>query len=369
MLGEVEQQTAIGAIAAAAFDPRAWPGALEWLERVGHGWCTQILGISSAGLQFNLGHRIPEELNDEFVRRGGTDAAVNLRMRVYGHRAYALLQDRDLATTDEIRQSAFYNEFLYPADNAAVCGARLPDIGDTQICLGVVRGKKQADLDLAEDAMLSLLKAVHDSLRISAAIEHRGTELLSNALSGLNLTAFIIDNSARVVGLTPGAEALAQGGNLLRLVQSRIRAADHSSDSALQAALSVACAKPNLSCRSLAARLHLRSLRGKEEWVEIAPLPSPGLSRLFGPVAVLIVKPRAVLPDAQLFRKRFNFSHSEAEIVEMLVAGKSLALIAEERAVSLGTVRAQLKSIFAKTDVNRQSELVALFHREMLRQA
>ena len=43
-----------------------------------------------------------------------------------------------------------------------------------------------------------------------------------------------------------------------------------------------------------------------------------------------------------------------------MVAGKTADEIAEERGVSVGTVRTQLKALLQKTETDRQAELVRL---------
>jgi DNA-binding CsgD family transcriptional regulator len=365
MLTEDEQQAAIHAIAEAAFDPREWTHALSWIAKAGEGWCAQVIGISPHGVQFHAAHGVTPEMTDEFDRRGGTNPAINPRARVLSQDVYAVCRDHDLAAPEELRRSEFVNDFLYRTGGHNILGVHLPSVGDTAACLIVSRNRRRLDRELHEGQFGLLLRTTHDALRLSAAIDGRGVELVRNALSGLALTAFIVDNSRRVVGLTPRAEALAREGNLLRLTRTGIEAADLQADTAFQTALAMSCAKPNSARHPVATKLNLRSLSGSTECVEIAPLPPQDFSLRFGPVAVVVVKAKPKNSGTDFLRKRFALSVAETQIVEGLLAGNSLAEIAEKRAVSPGTVRSQLKSIFAKTEVRRQSELVALLYREM----
>ncbi len=54
----------------------------------------------------------------------------------------------------------------------------------------------------------------------------------------------------------------------------------------------------------------------------------------------------------------YELTQSEAELLLRMVHGETLAEISEARNVTLHTVRAQLKSVFAKTDTNRQASLI-----------
>ena len=56
----------------------------------------------------------------------------------------------------------------------------------------------------------------------------------------------------------------------------------------------------------------------------------------------------------------FGLSRAEAAVVALLVAGRGLDEIADERRVSLVTVRNQMKSALAKFGVSRQVELVSV---------
>ncbi|MGH8459898.1 MAG: helix-turn-helix transcriptional regulator, partial [Nevskiales bacterium] len=59
----------------------------------------------------------------------------------------------------------------------------------------------------------------------------------------------------------------------------------------------------------------------------------------------------------------FGMTPAEAELATQLAAGRSLDQIADKREVAMSTVRAQTKSVLAKTETNRQAELVSLVAR------
>ncbi len=54
----------------------------------------------------------------------------------------------------------------------------------------------------------------------------------------------------------------------------------------------------------------------------------------------------------------YGLTQSEAELLLRMVHGETLAEVSEARGVTMHTVRAQLKSVFAKTDTNRQASLI-----------
>lgn len=59
-------------------------------------------------------------------------------------------------------------------------------------------------------------------------------------------------------------------------------------------------------------------------------------------------------------RARFDFTEAQARLALFLAEGGTIAEYATAMGVKLSTVRTHLKSIFAKTGVNRQTELAIL---------
>jgi DNA-binding CsgD family transcriptional regulator len=65
-------------------------------------------------------------------------------------------------------------------------------------------------------------------------------------------------------------------------------------------------------------------------------------------------------PPAAILAKTFRLTPAEAKLASVIARGASPKIAAGELKISRETVRNQLKSVFAKTDTHRQSELVAL---------
>ena len=65
-------------------------------------------------------------------------------------------------------------------------------------------------------------------------------------------------------------------------------------------------------------------------------------------------------PPAAILAKAFHLTPSEAKLACIIARGAPPDTAARELKISRETARNQLKSVFAKTDTHRQSELVAL---------
>jgi DNA-binding CsgD family transcriptional regulator len=65
-------------------------------------------------------------------------------------------------------------------------------------------------------------------------------------------------------------------------------------------------------------------------------------------------------PPAAILARTFRLTPAEAKLASVIARGASPEIAAGELKISRETARNQLKSVFAKTDTHRQSELVAL---------
>ena len=65
-------------------------------------------------------------------------------------------------------------------------------------------------------------------------------------------------------------------------------------------------------------------------------------------------------PQPALLEALFDLTPTEAKVASLLVQGQSVVEIAKAQEVKQNSVRTQLKSVFAKTGVHRQAELVGL---------
>jgi DNA-binding CsgD family transcriptional regulator len=92
----------------------------------------------------------------------------------------------------------------------------------------------------------------------------------------------------------------------------------------------------------------------------LAQEESDGIVDLAGPYALVVLKSLDVEGplSGTLLHDLYGLTPAETRLSIMLLQGATLSEIAEWASVSLNTVRTQLKSIFAKTGIKRQTDLV-----------
>jgi DNA-binding CsgD family transcriptional regulator len=81
---------------------------------------------------------------------------------------------------------------------------------------------------------------------------------------------------------------------------------------------------------------------------------------------VLVMVDLSVEPNAAVLQKLFNLTPAEASLAVSISQGKTPTAIARCNGVTIATVRSQLAAVFAKTNTQRQAELVGLLARVAL---
>jgi DNA-binding CsgD family transcriptional regulator len=69
---------------------------------------------------------------------------------------------------------------------------------------------------------------------------------------------------------------------------------------------------------------------------------------------------RPEIVAAEIIQDLFDLTPAEARVARGIAAGKTVHDLADEAGLAAGTVRQQLKSVFSKTGVSRQADLVGL---------
>ena len=92
--------------------------------------------------------------------------------------------------------------------------------------------------------------------------------------------------------------------------------------------------------------------------VQVAPLASAG--QRAAAVVFISAQEYQTVPASSVLQDLLNLTPAEARVTAALVSGKTIKQFAEETEVTLNTVRTHLKSVFSKTGVSRQSDLVRL---------
>jgi DNA-binding CsgD family transcriptional regulator len=97
--------------------------------------------------------------------------------------------------------------------------------------------------------------------------------------------------------------------------------------------------------------------------VVVAPLTDGHLSGAGKATAIVFISDPDRIHDGLtgMLHGLYGFTPAECRLAELLAKGQTLAEAAELNCVARETVRSQLRSMFNKTGVRRQSELIRIF--------
>ena len=184
----------------------------------------------------------------------------------------------------------------------------------------------------------------------------------ASALDILYQGVILLSPSRRVVLVNRSAESLLNQADGLLLEQQRLRFTDPAANERFDRYV---CEALNAGTQSSPRGdwvLAVRRPSGAAPYqVVVSALPGLSSEETKGGFAVFIDDPAAVMrPGAGVLRILFHLTGAEERLAIGLLAGKTLDEIAREQSISKETVRAQLREVFAKTRVNRQSELIRL---------
>ncbi|HEX2566973.1 MAG TPA: helix-turn-helix transcriptional regulator [Burkholderiales bacterium] len=183
--------------------------------------------------------------------------------------------------------------------------------------------------------------------------------LLERAFDMLDYAVLLVDGDARIEFRNQVAAALLRKPECpLGTTNGVLSAKARGPRAQLKEAISEACG----TGRSHGLRLSNGDV-APERWLRliIAPLHS---AELTGCAAIWVMNGQSVgVPSERMLSVLFGLSPAEARLARGLLLGRTPDEHARHAGVGVATVRTQLHSIFSKTGVRRQAELVALLAR------
>jgi DNA-binding CsgD family transcriptional regulator len=350
----------------AAIDGEGWYAALEGLAEATGSQIGELIGVGSkATVPFNIMTNIDPAFQREFVAAGGGDPTINPRVGA-GMKSPTLkvMADYDFITPEDYKRNPHYQEFARPWDIPFICLATLEKLDDGLIGLAVCRSKKDGYITPEQRAAFtSLAPHVRAAVRTQMTLENQGAALLTGAMEGLSLPAFVCDRAGRVKACTPAAEALVWEGRGLQLRQGQLQAGSPGTNKELQDAIDAAALGLVRPGAPLVRSVIICALHPQTAPIilEVIALPTRSLEFTFAPRVLIVIRGRngSERRKTAILQRAFGLTAAEAEVAALVATGRSAEEIAAQRGVAVGTVRIQIKAAMAKTGVGRQAELAA----------
>lgn len=273
----------------------------------------------------------------------------------------------DMLPEAELRKSDYYRQYLQPIGLFRILGVDTAEPGGMLARLRLSRREQEPRFGERERALLARLTPhLRRAIQIYATLNRTASErdVYAGAVSQLAMATVILDEQARVLNVNPVAQLLLDQADGLSLKGQHLQVAGRDTNRELQAALETIIRAQQQGQPSVARALRVPRSAGRSDLgLVVRPVPvsewSEGQS---SPCAAVFISDPDLHESAskQSLGELFELTPAEANLAILLARGLSLADVSEAQNISQHTARAQLKSIFAKTGVSRQAELVRL---------
>lgn len=371
MLTHEKLSSLIGKIYGAAADASLWPQFLEeFADAIG--------GTASGIVYYDL--RLPGSNSGVFGRTDPEQsrkylehfANINPWMKAWETRQYpdgpmSITISDQLIELSRLKKTEFYHDFLRLYDQAHQFSGMISKTQDWGAEYFCVRSRRKGPFGPAE---VKALRTIFPHLQQAMQLRRRMAELegenraLLDALDRLPVGVILLDDHCRVLRVNRSAESILAQNDGLFIGKRGIEASAQQQCRVLRSALTAAALTSAGKGFSSGGHLGIPRPSGKRPFVVhvmSASVRSLACGGNFAAVIVLVTDPERGSPRlADLMQTLYGLTPAESRLADHLVAGRSLSEAAEMNKVTRETVRSQIKSIFSKTGVRRQAELIRL---------
>lgn len=355
----------LDALYEAALDPQGWPDCLEAVRSVLRGNYASLIVRPGGGADRGL-----------IVSAGVGRANVNLGNPQIALSPFSgmpidrLLTVPDVLSEADWRASAYYRDWCAPLGVFHVLAA---DIGtrDGGVYGFRVTRPEEAPPFSAADVALGRLLLPHIkralNLHLSMHQDRKVNSLYGHAMAQLMIGVVVLDQNGQVLECNPAASGILDMEDGLRIVGRQLEATYANDNRKLQRLVRDALLQPPGSGGSvgLTEAMSVSRPSGQLSWGVVVQSISPdqwteGKQRPSVAVFVRDTEGKAQ-PPVRLAQQLFQLTPAETALAIQLANGLSLEEAAEALNIRRNTARAHLRSIFSKTGVRRQTELVRIF--------
>lgn len=286
---------------------------------------------------------------------------MNLRAtRAIARRHPGFLTDQDMFTEEELQSDPFYMEVLRPSGLGWCAGSAIFVPGGDTLIVSVERQYSRGPISGTEVAALDVLRPhIARAVTFSARLGLERVRAATEALGLLGLPAAVLGGRHRLLIANALFEALIP--HVFRDQRERLSLVNTAADTLLADAL----ARDAVRAEGAVQSIPLPAVEGREALV-VHLLPIRGAARdIFSSAsAIVLATPvtASLAPAQQLLEGLFDLTPAEARVARGIGEGETVEKIAAGLGISPQTIRAQLKSVFAKTGTHRQVELVRLLN-------
>lgn len=272
-----------------------------------------------------------------------------------------------LMNPEALRSSDYYLRYLEPAGVFHIIGTDIGTQDGFMARLRVSRGPDEPPFEaeaiaLCERILPHLTRAIELHARLNRIESER--DLYAGAVEQLAVGTILLDERGRVLKANQLASRILEERDGLSLHAGQLELGNRRDTQELQKRIQHVIESALRHVPAVVEAMRVARPSGRAELgLIVRPVPQSEWAegQNHPAVAIFISDPESGHEASQqTLSQLFGLTRAEAALATLLTRGLSLNEAADELGVSPHTARAQLKSVFAKTGVARQAELVRL---------
>ena len=353
----------VGAVCNGPMESIPWSTAIKLIrEHMKANWTSLVLRPASPAAPA------------QFIRDNGKGAEL-YTMGDFHYEMFSLsgltgLVPGQVSTLDETvnipawKNSRFYKSWVEPYGIRYIVSMDVAAQDGADCRIMVTRGPEDADFSAADKGLLKSLyphlrAALHLHSKLGSLESER--QLYSSAVEKMLVGTVVMDGAGRIIRCNATAKEILAEKDGLFIRQGVLRTEIPGHDRNFQKLIAAALEASTQKMREPQATSVPRGSGRSNLSILIQPIPYSDLSggKQLPSVAIFIRDPsRQPSPSEELLRQLFGLTAAEATLALLLANGRTLDEAAQRLNVRKNTARAQLRSIFDKTGVRRQTTLM-----------
>jgi DNA-binding CsgD family transcriptional regulator len=353
----------------AAVEPALWPAFLSHLSGVLGGSMPSLFlhdpRTASGSLTINVGWDagMIRSYSEYFSERN-----IWLRSRPELLKPGIVRTSHMMCSRKAFLASEWYADYCRPMGVSQGIGATILEDAGVTSNIVVMADERRDDYGSEDIALVRmLLPHMQRALRTHSVLaegEARRCEL-QEALEQLATGVALVSHDARVIFINAAARNLVNSRDALAIDRTGIVAMDSGETAALRALIAQAAQTSQREGLHAGGTLRVSRRHGRKPLeLTVSPISVGDLSpKAPRAVAVIYISDpeQIVVTAGQAFARLHGLTRAEERVViTILRSGGNVRSVADELAISHNTLKTQLKSVYAKTGVRGQADLIRL---------
>jgi len=272
-------------------------------------------------------------------------------------------------TDFNIEETEYFRDYLEPQDMVYVIGVDLSYQGRHHVRLRLCRPRKAGNFTAAHCKFVEMFTPhLKTAIRVFSELDVVATErtVYAEAMDQLTLASIVVDETGRVLHATRLADSILAENDGISRCNDILCLASRDDSKRFRELLARAVDAQRSGSPALVDVMRVRRISGRPD-IGVVVRPSTSAvdtnnERLTASIAIFLstasTESREQSVPSEVIQKLFGLTPKEAVLALRLASGESLHEASAQLGISPNTGRAHLRSIFAKTGVDRQVRLV-----------